>query len=268
MLKAAMLFAVKSASWPALCALMFPGIAQCAKVDVETIIQKSVAANEADFNAAPQYSYRERDRTEQGSKTYSVLMIDGSPYQRLIAVNGKPLSKDDSAKEEQKLQQAKTERRNESKEKRQDRIAKFEKDRHRDHAMMQQLTKAFQFQLMGQRKLRSFNVYVLRATPRPGYNPPNMETQVLPGMQGELWIDSATYQWVKVTARVIHPVSIEGFLAQVEPGTQFELEKTPVGGDIWLAKHFAMKSQAKVLFMFNRASQEDDTFWDYRKAGK
>jgi hypothetical protein len=62
-----------------------------------------------------------------------------------------------------------------------------------------------------------YNVYVLRATPRKGYQPPNMQSQALLGMEGQLWIDKKTFQWVKVTARVIRPVSIEGILAQVEP---------------------------------------------------
>jgi hypothetical protein len=82
-------------------------------------------------------------------------------------------------------------------------------------------------------------------------------------MQGELWVDVKTYQWVKVTARVIHPVSIEGFLAEVEPGTQFKLEKSPVDGGVWQVSHFSMKSQAKVLHLFSRASSEDDTYFDY-----
>ncbi len=110
-------------------------------------------------------------------------------------------------------------------------------------------------------------MWMLKATPRPGYNPPNMETQVLPGMEGELWIDQKTYNWVKVTAHVIHPVSIEGFLAEVEPGTRFELEKSPVGGGIWQITHFSMHSQAKVLHLFGRSSQEDDTYFDYQRIG-
>lgn len=133
--------------------------------------------------------------------------------------------------------------------------------------MMEQLTEAFDFKLAGQSKLRSFRVYLLKATPKSGYQPPNMDCQVLPGMQGELWIDQKTFQWVKVTAQVIHPVSIEGFLAQVEPGTRFELEKTPVGDNIWLPSHFAMKSHAKVLFLVNHSSSEDDTYFDYAKSG-
>ena len=59
----------------------------------------------------------------------------------------------------------------------------------------------------------------------PRYEPPNNEAKVLTGMEGMLWIDKTTFQWVKVEATVIQPVSIAGFLAQVQPGTCFELEK-------------------------------------------
>jgi hypothetical protein len=246
--------------------LFFPAVARSAPPDAQDIIQKSVVANQHDFQSAPDYNHKERDRTSNGSKTYQVTMIEGSPYQRLIAVNGKPLSPGQNEQEQKKQEQAIAQRRSESSQQRQERIAKYQKDRKRDHAMMEQLTRAFDFKLIGQSQVRGFTVYVLKATPKPGYQPPNIETQVLPGMQGELWIDTKTYQWVKVTARVIHPVSIEGFLAQVEPGTQFELEKSPVDDNVWLASHFSMKSQAKVLYLFNHNSSEDDTYFDYERA--
>ena len=232
---------------------------------VQNIIEKSVRANQRDFAAAPEFSHKERDCTPKGSKTYLVSIIDGSPYRELIAANGKPLSGQARQQEIQKLQRAKAERAAESPGQRKERIAKYRKDRNRDHEMMQQLTKAFEFTLIGERKLNSFPVYVLRARPRSGYRPPNMETQVLPSMEGMLWIDRTSYQWVKVTAKVTHPASIEGFLARVEPGTKFELEKAPVGDGIWLPKHFAMKSRAKVLFLFTDNSQADSFFFDYTK---
>ena len=234
--------------------------------DVQRIIERSVEANQRDFQAGTQFSHTERDRTGTGSKTYRVLMIDGSPYQQLIAVNGTPLSPEAARAEASKMERARSERKAESSDERKRRIAKYESDRHRNNAMMQQLTKAFDFTLVGEGKLNSFKVYILRARPRKGYQPPNLETQVLPAMQGMLWIDQASYQWVKVTARVIRPASIEGFLAQVEPGTQFELEKMPVGNGVWQPKHFSMKSQAKVLYMFTHNSQEDDVFSDYQRA--
>ena len=234
--------------------------------DVQAIIAKSVQANQRDFDAAPQYNNKERDRAGGDTKLYQVTMIEGTPYQRLLQVNGKPLPQTRKAEELKKEQQAKQERKSESSEQRRARIAKYQTDRTRDNNMMEQLTKAFNFTLVKQAKLRGFAVYVLKATPKTGYNPPNMDCQVLPGMQGELWIDKKTFQWVKVTARVIHPVAIEGFLARVEPGTRFELERAPVDGDIWQPSHFSMRSRAKVLFLVNRSSSQDQTFFDYVKA--
>ena len=92
-----------------------------------------------------------------------------------------------------------------------------------------------------------------------------METEVLKGMQGQLWIDKKTFQWVKVEAQVIHPVSIGGFLARVEPGTRFELENMPVEDDIWLPKHFSMKAHARVMVLFRHNSSEDESYYNYTK---
>ena len=238
-----------------------------AQNEADTIIRRSVEANAVDWKAAPDYDYFERDAQQGGgTKTYEELMIFGSRYERLVTVNGKPLTQEQQAQEEQKLQTAIVERQRESQEERSERIERYEKERKRDHLMMEQLTKALDFQLLGEQTLGPYKVYVLKATPRPGYEPPNYEADVLTGMQGKLWIDEKTLQWVKVEAKVMRPVSIGGFLAQVEPGTRFELEKMPVAGGIWLPKHFAMKSQAKILFLFTRKSQADEIYYGYYKA--
>ena len=237
-----------------------------AQQGVDNIIQRSVAANEADSKVAHEYDYVERDRQKGGgTKTSEELMILGSPYERLLAVNGKPLFPEQQAQEQQDLETILVKRRKESQQRRGERIAKYEKERESDNLLMEQLTKALDFKLVGEQKLGPYEVYVLKATPRPGYKPPNNEAKVLTGMEGKLWIDKKTFQWVKVEATVIRPVSIAGFLAEVEPGTHFELEKAPVTDSIWLPKHFAMKSEAKVLFFFTRKSQADETYSGYHK---
>lgn len=231
--------------------------------NADEIVQRSAEALRRDFEASPKFDCRERDRVRGGTKTYEDTMILGSPYQRLIAVNGEPLTSARVAEEQQKLNKVLSERKTESPEKRTERIAKYEKEQKRDHSMMEEMVKAFEFRLLRETKLAGHVVYVLQATPRPGYQPPNMETQALTGMRGKLWIDKQTFQWVKVEAQVMHPVSIEGFLAQVEPGTHFELEKAPVAPGIWLPTHFVMRSRAKVLFLFPKNGQEDDTYFSY-----
>ena len=232
--------------------------------DVATIVANSVAANDRDWNVAPRYDFMERDRDGNGTKTYQVTMIEGSPYDRLVAINGRPLSSAERAREDQKLERTIAERRRESSSERAERIARYRKERGQDHIMLTQLTKAFDFHFVRTQRLGNRNVYVLKATPRAGYRPPNMEAQALTGMEGTMWVDQETFEWVKVEAHVVRPVSIEGFLAKVEPGTWFEMEKQPVGGGVWLPSHFAMRSRAKVLYVINRRSQDDETYFNYK----
>ena len=234
--------------------------------DAASIIQHSAEANERDWAAVPEFDNFERDRTKDGDKTYSVTMIEGSPYERLIAVNGKNLSGAKQKEEQEKYKKAVAERQHESADQRSRRIAKYQADRKRDHTLIQQMISAFDYRLVGKRSLNGFRVYVLKATPRRGYKPIDRDSEVLTGMEGTMWIDQKTFQWVKVEAYVIHPVRIEGFLAEVEPGTRFEVEKRPVSGDIWLASRYSMRAKAKVLLLFPHRGQEDDSYFNYHKA--
>jgi len=229
--------------------------------DVKAIVERSVAANDKDFSAEPEFNYQEKDRVAKTTKTFQVTMIDGSPYQRLLA-NGKPLSPEQAALELAKQDRTAAARRAQTPEQRNKRIANYGKQRKSDHLMMSQLAEGFDFKIAGTQKVGLRTVWILTATPKPGYRPPNMDCRVLPGMQGQMWIDQVTYEWVKVTAQVIRPVSIEGFLAEVEPGTRFEIEKTPVASGIWQISHFSMQSRAKIFHLIKRSSAEED--WYYR----
>jgi len=235
--------------------------------DAAAIMQRSSEANERDWAAAPQFDSYERNRDKNGDRTYAVTMLFGSPYRRLVAVNGRPLDAKRQKEEEEKYEHAVDERREESPEKKSRRIARYEAERKRDHELLEQLTKAFDFRLLGTQPFDGYRVYVVKASPRRDYKPPDRDSEVLAGMEGTLWIDQETYQWVKVEAHVTHPVRIEGLLAEVEPGTRFELEKRPATSDIWLPSHFSMRSDARIMLLVPRKGQEDDLYFNYRKAG-
>ncbi len=235
------------------------------QADVQEIIARSAKVTNADWDSEPQYDYRDRVKKNGHIRTYEQLMILGSRYQRLIAVDGKALTGQQKADEQQKLNQVIGQRRAETSAQRSERIAKWNESRKRNHLLVEQLTRAFNFKLEGTPTLDGRKVYQLAATPRPGYQPPNSHAKVLTGMEGTLWIDQKTFQWVKVEAKVVHPVSIEGFLARVDPGTRFELKQAPVEPGVWLPTFFSMRARAKVFFLFSHNSQEQDTFSNYRK---
>src|SRR6185437_7581283 len=211
--------------------------------DATTIIQRSVDAMHRDWQASENYVHLERDLESHGSKTFQILMIEGSTYQKLTAINGKPLSAGEAKKEEQKLRDEVKSRCGESPSERQKRIAEYQKDQKRDHEMIGELTKAFTFKIAGRQRVNGHQTWLLNASPKAGYQPPNLETKALTGMEGKLWIDTATFEWVQVEAHVVRPVSIAGFLARVEPGTVFHLVRAPVGKAFWAPSHFSDRSK-------------------------
>lgn len=238
-------------------------------VDVNSIIKRSVAAMEKDWNAAPGYTYIERDVQSKRNgpkvvKTYQVLLIEGSNYNRLIAVNDQPLPPAQAEQEKQKLENEIAKRQHESASERAKRVARYEKERRQDHAMIAEMSKAFTFSLTGSERLDGHDCWVFDATPDPSYQPKMRDAKVLPGMKGRLWVDKQHYQWAKVEGEVIRPVSFYGVLAKVSQGTKFMLEQRPVSSDIWLPKHFSMQVNASALGFINENSTDDESYKDYQ----
>ena len=234
--------------------------------DVSTFLQRWTAANRADFEAASAYDYSERDRDDDGTRTYDVSMLFGTPYKRLVLADDRPLSDSDRRKQDEQFQRARAERAAESPEDRARRIAEYQKSRARARRILEELPKAFDFRLSGRRTVGARSVYVLRAAPRNGYQPPDTATEVLTGMRGEFWIDTASGQLVRAVARVIHPVSIEGFLATVQPGTEFELEQIPVEAAVWLPSRLEIRSRSSIVFLFHHHTNEERRYFNYRKS--
>jgi hypothetical protein len=240
---------------------------------ISEIVKRSVAANASDWNAQPRYSHRECDlksktdcngQVHMGqSKTYEITMLDGSPYSRLVEIDGHALTRDQQQQEQAKLNAEIRRRQNQPASERQARISKYQSQRADEHVLMQQMVEAFTFTQAGEAKVDGVDCYVLDARPNPAYNPPLEKARVLLGMKGRLWIDKEHYHWVKVQAEVINPVPFGLFVAKVKPGTRFELEQAPAG-DVWLPKHFSESVNATVFGFYGLRSNEDDLYSDYR----
>ncbi len=244
------------------------GLGQTAPPSAEEIVRRSAEATRADWAKAPQYDFCETDRNKAGTKTFEVMMIAGSPYNRLVATNGSALSKEAEESEKQKYEAAVKHRQEESAQERQRRVAQYEKERKRDQGLLEQMTDAMDYKLAGTETVRGYKTYVLTASPKPGYQPKNAEDKVLTGMRGRLWVEQTSFRWAKVEAEVMHPVMIAGFLARVEPGTRFELEESPIDDkEMWLASHFTMQFHAKVVVVFEKSGQTDETYSHYKPNG-
>ena len=250
-----------------LAAVPCPG--QANTLSVQEIVHRSAEATQQDWQRAPEFDYCELDQADKVHRIYQVSMIDGSPYSRLVAVNGQDLPVDAQESEARKQAAEVLRRQNETADQHRKRVAQYERERRRDQLLLGEFTEAMDFSLAGSAMIDKHETYVLDAKPRPGYVPKSMETKVLTGMRGRLWVDHESFRWVKVEAEAFRPVSIEGFLARVEPGTRFELEELPVGDSAgtWLMSHFVMQAHARILFVFSKSSMEDSLYFQYKPNG-
>lgn len=244
------------------------GLAGAPAPDPETIIRRSVETIQSDWEQAPRYSYIERDveskrRSPATARTYKVLMIDGSPYNVVTAINDQPLSPREQAEEKRRLEREIEKRQHESGRDHEKRIAKYHRDRAHDHEMLRAMVDAFQFQLTGEAEVDGHSCWVLDARPKPDYDPSTREGKILKGMLGRLWVDQQSYQWVKVHAEVVRPVTFYGFLAKVGPGTEIDLEQAPVTDHLWLATRFSVRVKASTMEFLNEDSTESETYRDY-----
>jgi len=238
-------------------------------VDVQDLIRKAASTMQADWGAAPGFAFVQRDvTTSKGvttSKTHQVFMIAGSDYYMPVAIDDKPLSADQQKLELEKLRQEVERRKHETPEEAQRRSEQYLKLREQNGVLLNEFTNAFDFTLAGEEIFNGRPAYVLNATPRPSYRPPNRTAKILTGMRGRLWVDKQSFHWVKAEAEVLKPVSVFGIFAKVLPATRMELEMMPVTDSVWLVSRFAVDMRLSI-FWRKSAKATESTFSGYEPA--
>jgi hypothetical protein len=239
------------------------------------IVRRSVEQDRLNFRRANDYSYvqhtEQRELDEQGrvrkveSRTFDVIVIDGEPYQKLIARNGKPLGEAEARKEQEKLDRELARRRNEDPARRSRRLSEEEKRRMEGREFAREIPEAFRFRLAGEDRLEGRPVWIIDAEPKPGYRGKAKRADLLSKFRGRLWIDPQDYQWVRVEAETIAPVRFGWVLARLDPGAKMVFEQRRVHDEVWLPSRAHIQLSAR-LALVRKLRGEVEVLWrDYRK---
>jgi hypothetical protein len=239
------------------------------------IVRRSVEQDRLNFRRANDYSYvqhaEQRELDEQGrvrkveSRTFDVIVIDGEPYQKLIARNGKPLGEAEARKEQEKLDRELARRRNEDPARRSRRLSEEEKRRMEGREFAREIPEAFRFRLAGEDRLEGRPVWIIDAEPKPGYRGKAKRADLLSKFRGRLWIDQQDYQWVRVEAETIAPVRFGWVLARLDPGAKMVFEQRRVHDEVWLPSRAHIQLSAR-LALVRKLRGEVEVLWrDYRK---
>jgi hypothetical protein len=214
------------------------------QVDAREVIRRAVAADERNWKVARNYGFSQRVDARrldlQGRlkskdvKIYDVMLLDGSPYRRLVARDDRPLPPGEEKKEQEKLTRSIAERREETAAQRAQRLADYDRRPEWQREAWRELPEAFDFRLAADEVWDGYSLYVIEATPRQGYQPRSRTAKVLAHVQGKLWVDKQEYQLLKAEVEVVDTISVGLFLVRLAKGSRAAFEQTRVNVEVWL----------------------------------
>lgn len=235
------------------------------------IVRRSVERDWTDFESSKNYTYLERTEFRQfarngaaakvRSETNEILILGGRPYARLTARDDKPLAAREERREQAKLDNEHAKRQHESPAEQ----ARYQKERTEDRAFIREVPEAFTFRLVKTDTVSNQPTWVIEAQPKLGYHAIHSQAKDFAKVRATIWIEQATYHWVKVDADVLSTISVDFGLLRVAPGGSMHFEQTRVNDEIWLPSSMLIRFQARLAFLKVLRGEYDIRYSDYRK---
>jgi hypothetical protein len=220
-----------------------------------------VVKNELAAHDQGHFLYRDWEKTPAGSKTQEVIETVDGRVSRLIALNDQPLTSEQRAKEETRLQGL----RQHPELQRQQRKDQ-EQDARKVERMFSELPKAFVYEYDGVESDESGELVRLRFSPNPSYSPPSHEMAVFKGMSGRIWLDVAHYRLASIEGTLFREVNFGwGILAHLNKGGHFYVQQSRIGPNRWEATSTNIQFTGKALFFKTINLHEVEKLSDFRQ---
>lgn len=192
--------------------------------------------------------YRLRKVTPRLSTTREIYETRDGGVARLLMVNGKPLSPSAEAREQARLKEL-----DGDPELQQRRKQAEARDRARALKVLRALPAAFLYQYAGPGQGPAGPVERYTFRPNPAYSPPDLETDVLAAMSGEIWVDPEALRVVRLRGTLERDVAFGwGILGRLNRGGWVRIDQADVGGGVWRTVRLQLAMNGRVLFKARR----------------
>jgi hypothetical protein len=230
-------------------------------IDPQQLVRQA-SKNEIKANNIHQYfMYRDHTQYKNHSITKEVIETPQGGLSSTIAINGQPLTADQRAKENEKLEKFANDP-----EARRKREQSSKEDDQRDQLMLTSLPDAFLYTYAGTQPGPNGNEVVhLTFKPNPNFSPPNHETRVYEGMQGDILIDPKAMRIAKIDGTLFKDVDFGwGILGRLYKGGKFYIEQRDVGGGRWELVRETLDINGKILMIKPLTLYSTETATDFR----
>ena len=221
-----------------------------------TLVQRALAAElRAAQDTSHPMQYQLHKWSPRLTTTKNMVETMGGTVALLVALNGQPLDAAQRQKEQNRLQGL---------------LADPGKQRHRELAQEQDtaralkvlraLPRAFIYRYVGRTTANGIVVERFAFTPNPGFNAPDLETQVLTALSGEIWIDPVSVRVAHLEGRLVQDVDFGwGILGRLYKGGWITIDHADVGGGVWRVVRFQMNMSARVVFKTRTFETSEET---------
>lgn len=233
---------------------------QLPSIPPQELVRRTVD-NELKANSSgTRYMFKDRRQTPEGSKTKLMVETNQGTVAYLIAINDKPLTQQQRAQEDQRLQGLINNAEEQNKKKKNQ-----QSDADRVERMFRELPNAFIYTYDGVVPGSNAHQWVhLKFEPNPNYNPPSRETSVFKAMHGTMVIDPEENRLARIEANLFKEVSFGwGILGHLDKGGHFIVEQTNIGDKRWEPTYMNLQFSGKVLFFKTIDLRQIETTTDY-----
>jgi hypothetical protein len=222
---------------------------QEAPLDATALVRRAVALRVDEQQNHRPLRYLLHKRDDRRDTTKEIVETKDGDVARLVAVGGKPLSAEADRAELARLDNLAA-----HPELQEQRYKQELEDAKRVTDLLNLMPDAMVYKMEATEPCISGQCYRMSFAPKPGWNGPALESDLLRGVAGEVWVDTRQNQLVRLDANFISDVNFGlGLLARLYQGSTARLEQADVrsqignGGTDWELTGLTLDIKGKAL---------------------
>jgi len=125
--------------------------------------------------------------------------------------------------------------------------------------LLRMLPRAYLYEYAGPGQGPTGRVEKFTFRPNPGFSPPDLESEALTAMSGEVWIDAAQDRVTHLEGHLQQDTEYGwGILGKLDKGGWIVIEQADVGGRQWRIARFKMQMNLRILFKTKNIDTEEE----------
>ena len=235
-----------------------PAPAETAQELVRKVIDRELAAEEK----PRQYIYRLRREGPEGSWIRDIVDTRDGLVSRLVATNDQPVSAEERAKDDRRLEKLLADP--EAQRKRKQRQKENAEETRR---LVRALPDAFLYDYDGAEAGPRGELVRLKFRRNPGFDPHSRETIIYKGMEGTMVVEPRDLRVVRIDASLVEDATLGwGLLARLNKGGRFTLEQSLLPDGNWETTSMTLDFTGKAFLFRTIRIKQKQSISDFRPA--